>query len=133
MSEESLEEAMLDTVIEGYQSIVNRLKELRKAWGELPQATRAHMGTVPGINLEELEKLPWTTWKKDEEGNRTPAKPGEPGWVKNPAYFTSLETPPIQLELVEAIKKAGGKLELGGYTFSFSGKDEMFVTRRPRK
>lgn len=133
VEDKTLEEALADAFIETMESYVQRAKEIRRAYGQLPQATKAEIEAIPRIDLADLEDLPWTKWKKDEQGNRIPASIGEPGWIKNPAYFTGFEAPAVQLELTKALKKTGGKLELGEYTFSFSGQDEMFITRRPKK
>ena len=133
MSDKTLEEALADAFIEAWEAGLKRAKEIRRAYGQLPQATKAEIEAIPRIDLAELEELPWTKWKKDDKGNRIRAGQGEPGWVKNPAYFTGFEAPPVQLELVKTIKKAGGKLELGEYIFDFSGQDQMFITRRPKK
>lgn len=131
--DKTLEEALADAWIETIETYVQRAKEIRKTYGELPHTTKASIETVPRIDLAELEELPWTTWKKDEKGNRVPAGEGEAGWIKNPAYFTGFEAPAVQLELVKALKKTSGKLELGHHTFKFSGKDDMFVARYPKK
>jgi len=133
LSEKTLEEALADAWIECLEGYLQQAKEIRKAYGELPQATRAKIEAIPKIDLAELEQLPWMKWKKDEQGNRVPAGQGEPGWIKNPAYFTGLEAPQVQLELAKALARAGGKLELGEYLFSFSGKEKQFITRRPVK
>lgn len=133
MSEKTLQEALADAWIETLESYVQRAKEIRRTYGELPPATKAEINAIPRIDLAELEELPWTKWKKDDQGKRIAAGVGEAGWIKNPAYFTGFEAPPVQLELTKALKRAGGKLELGEYIFSFSGKDDMFVTRRPKK
>lgn len=133
MSEKTLEEALADAWIETIEHYVQRAKKIRSAYRQLPQATKAEVEAIPRIDLAEIEDLPWTKWKKDEQGKRIPADPGEPGWIKNPAYFTGFEAPPVQMELTKALKKTNGKLELGEYVFGFSGKDEMFITRRPKK
>lgn len=128
-----LVKAKVDAIVEGLQAILEHVQELDRAYQEAPKEVQAEIDAIPRTDLAELEKLPWTRWQKDEQGNRIPARQGESGWLKSPAYFTSLEAPPAQLELVKAIKKAGGKLELGEYTFSFSGKSDMFITRRPKR
>lgn len=128
-----LVKAKVDAIIEGLQSILQHVQEIERTYHEAPREAQAEIEAISRIDLEELEKLPWTQWKKDAQGNRIPAKQGEPGWLKNPAYFTSLEAPPVQLDLVKAIKKAGGRLELGEYVFQFSGDNNMFVTRRPKR
>jgi hypothetical protein len=126
-------QAQIRAIKEGFMAIATKLEELDKHYNELPAEVKAEIESIPRIDLAELEELPWTKWQKDAQGNRIPAKQGEPGWIKNPVYFTSLKAPPAQLELVKAIKRAGGKLELGDYAFSFSGKDGMFITRRPKE
>lgn len=127
-----LVKAKVNAIVEGLQTILERIQEIEKTYQEAPREVKAGI-EIPRIDLGDVEGLPWTKWQKDAQGNRVPSKQGEPGWIKNPAYFTSLEAPPVQLELVKAIKRAGGKLELGEYLFQFSGKNDMFITRRPRK
>lgn len=125
--------AQIRAIKEGLMAIATKLEELDKCYGELPAEVKAEIESIPRIDLADLEELPWMKWEKDEQGNRVPAGPGEAGWIKNPAYFTSLEAPPVQLELVKALTKAGGKLELGEYKFTFSGSDKQFMARRPIK
>jgi hypothetical protein len=75
---------------------------------------------VPKLDLAELEELPWTTYKTKER-----AKEGEAGWI-----FANTEGAE---ELVKAIQRSEGKLELGPYEYRFSGKERQFITRRPLK
>jgi hypothetical protein len=75
---------------------------------------------VPKLDLAELDKLPWTAYKTKE-----PAKEGEAGWIF--ANTNGAE------ELVKAMQKCEGKLELGAYEYRFSGKEKNFITRKPVK
>jgi hypothetical protein len=75
---------------------------------------------VPKLDLAELERLPWTAYKTKE-----PAKEGEAGWIF--ANTNGAE------ELVKAMQKCEGKLELGAYEYRFSGKEKNFITRKPVK
>jgi len=75
---------------------------------------------VPKLDLTELDKLPWTAYKTKE-----PAKEGEAGWI-----FTNTEGAE---ELVKAMEKYEGKLELGAYEYRFSGKEKQFIARKPVK
>ena len=109
------------------------IMELAPELFEEAPLTKGEIEAIPRIDLDELEKLPWTKWQKDEKGNRIPADPGDAGWVKNPSYFTNMDAPPVQLELAKAIKKAGGQLELGPYVFKYSGKQEQFIARTTKK
>jgi hypothetical protein len=75
---------------------------------------------VPKLDLAELDKLPWTAYKTKE-----PAKEGEAGWI-----FANTKGAE---ELVKAMQKCEGKLELGAYEYRFSGKDGQFIARKPVK
>jgi hypothetical protein len=75
---------------------------------------------VPRLDLAELDKLPWTAYKTKE-----PAKEGEAGWI-----FANTEGAE---ELVKAMQKCEGKLELGAYEYRFSGKEKQFIARKPVK
>jgi hypothetical protein len=75
---------------------------------------------IPKLDLAELDELPWTTYKTKER-----AKEGEAGWI-----FANTEGAE---ELVKAIQRSEGKLELGPYEYRFSGKERQFITRRPVK
>jgi hypothetical protein len=75
---------------------------------------------VPKLDLAELDQLPWTTYKTKE-----PAKEGEAGWI-----FANTEGAE---ELVKAMQKREGKLELGAYEYRFSGKEKQFIARKPVK
>jgi hypothetical protein len=75
---------------------------------------------VPKLDLAELDQLPWTTYKTKE-----PAKEGEAGWI-----FANTKGAE---ELVKAMQKCEGKLELGAYEYRFSGKEKQFITRKPVK
>lgn len=75
---------------------------------------------IPELDLAKLEELPWTNYKTKE-----PAKEGEAGWI-----FSNTEGAE---ELVKALEKTGGKLELGPYEYRFSGEDNRFISRRPLK
>lgn len=122
----------IEDLDEAFRTVKAKVFKLHEE-GKLLEETKQAIEAMPKIDLAELEELPWTKWKKDEQGNRIKASPGEPGWIKNAAYFTDFEAPAVQLELTKALKKAGGKLDLGQYLFSFSGKEEPFITRRPKK
>jgi hypothetical protein len=75
---------------------------------------------IPKIDMAELDVLPWTTYKTKE-----PAKEGEAGWI-----FSNTKGAE---ELVKAMQKSEGKLELGAYEYRFSGKEKQFITRKPVK
>jgi len=82
---------------------------------------------IPKLDLGDLDALPWLTYKTKE-----PAKSDEAGWVKNPEHFSNFDSP-VAAELAKALKRAGKKLELGEYEYSFSGKESQFISRRPVK
>lgn len=132
MTEKTLTEALADAWIQAIEAYAKRAHEIRETYAHLPAEVKAEIQNIPRIDLAELEELPWSKWKKDQEGKRIPADPGEPGWIKNPAYFTGFEAPAVQLELVKALKRTDGKLEFGEWIFGFSGRDDMFITRKIR-
>lgn len=120
-SEDALEKLRLDL---GF-----KIDDWLQQAGYPPEAMSA-LG-IPNIDIAELDACEWQTYKKE------PAKPGQAAWIKNPAYFTQFEAPPVLLELVEALKRTKDeKLVLGDMTYSFSGKGDMkdaFVSRKPAK
>ena len=79
----TLAEATLDTLIENQETQLNRLKNLRKTWGELPAQVKAEIN-FPKIDLHELEHDGnWRSWKKDEGGLCSfPAEEGKAGWIR---------------------------------------------------
>ena len=81
---------------------------------------------IPKLDLTDLDALPWLTYQKE------PAEPGHSGWIKNPAYFSNFFEP-AAAELSKALTRAGRKLELGEYVYSFSGKEKQFISRKPAK
>lgn len=104
------------------------VEELNKVLNELaPPETRSALG-IPKIDLADLATARWITYK-----TKQPAEVNEAAWIKNPAYFTDFEAPPVILELVKALHKTEKKrLQLGDMEYFFSGEDK-FVSRRPAK
>ena len=104
------------------------VEELNKVLDELaPPETRSALG-IPKIDLADLATAGWTTYH-----TKQPAEVSEAAWLKNPAYFTDFEAPPVVLELVKALKKTEKKrLKLGDMEYFFSG-EEKFLSRRPAK
>ena len=85
-------------------------------------------GDIPQIDIAELEEADWVSYK-----TKAPAKPGEAAWLKNPEHFTSYQAPPVVLELLAAIKRAGTKrLLIGDMEYFLSGQGK-FISRRPAK
>ena len=76
---------------------------------------------IPQIDLE---ALPWL--KRD----KTPAKPGEWGWIFGPKSVVG----PVEgsQPLIDLLEKHGGKVELPPYEISFT-KEKAFIQRRPLK
>jgi len=69
--------------------------------------------TPPTLNLENLP------WKSFPSGNGA--------WI-----FSNLEETPAK-ELVAKLTGAKGKLDLGEYTYKFSGEKDMFISRFHKK
>jgi hypothetical protein len=87
-----------------------------------PAATSTPKRTQP--NPQELEKLPWKTYKSKED-----CKPDEAGWI-----FTNTQGAEV---LADFIKKQGKEavVQIGDYTFDvrFSGAEKQFIGRTPAK
>jgi len=102
---------------EDVQAVKMSLEGILDQWLSVEAKPEAE---IPKIDLAELDGLPWTTYKTKE-----PAKEGEAGWI-----FTNTKGAE---ELVKAVQKSEGKLELGPYEYRFSGKEKQFITRSPVK
>ena len=76
------------------------------------------------LNPQELEKLPWKTYKSKED-----CKPNEAGWI-----FTNTQGAEA---LSDLIKKQGKEavVQIGDYRFDvkFSGAEKQFIGRAPAK
>lgn len=106
-------------VDDDHQIDVARANALGLIDGWLTKTVLEHQ-KIPNIDLADLEDHPWTTFKTKES-----AKEGEAGWI-----FSNTKGAE---ELVDALKTAKGKLELGLYEFKFSGAEDKFIQRRPLK
>ena len=104
------------------------VEELNQILGDMaPPETRSALG-IPKIDLADLATAGWTTYH-----TKQPAEVSEAAWIKNPAYFTDFEAPPVVLELVKALNKTEKKtLRLGDMDYFFSGEGK-FLSRRPAK
>jgi len=102
---------------EDVQAVKMRLEDILDQWLSVEAKPEVE---VPRLDLAELDKLPWTAYKTKE-----PAKEGEAGWI-----FANTESAE---ELVKAMQKCEGKLELGAYEYRFSGKEKQFIARKPVK
>ena len=76
------------------------------------------------LNPQELEKLPWKTYKSKED-----CKPNEAGWI-----FTNTQGAEV---LSDLINKQGKEavVQIGAYKFDvrFSGAEKQFIGRAPAK
>ena len=81
----------------------------------------------PKLDLANLEALPWTTYRTKEL-----AEPGHTGWIKNPRNFPDFDDP-VAADLAKTLTRSDGKLELGEYVYSLSGKEKQFINRKPIK
>jgi len=82
---------------------------------------------IPDLDLAEINELPW------QDKNKQPAQPGKWGWIFSEAKSHADEHYALVERLSHAIVRAKGNLELGEYTFSFSGAKSQFINRKPRK
>lgn len=125
--EKTLQEALADAWIESVEDFVQRAKEIRRAYGQLPRKTRAEI-ELPNIDLHELEHDEvWRSWKKDEKGQCTfPVEEGKAGWIRIQNAGNTV------LTLVKAMKTQNlKKVSLGLFEYKLSGED--FLQRRPLK
>ncbi len=85
---------------------------------------------MPKLDLAEIESLKWTRYKDKQR-----AEPGDAAWTfSDPARHDNPEQARIVAELTKAIRQSPNqKLELGQYIFSFSGDNNQFISRRPKK
>ena len=76
------------------------------------------------LNLQELEKLPWKTYKSKED-----CKPDEAGWI-----FTNTQGAETLADLIEKQGKEA-VVQIGAYRFGvkFSGAEKQFIGRAPAK
>ena len=102
---------------ENVQAVRTGLEDILDQWLSVEAKPEAE---ISKLDLAELDQLPWTTYKTKE-----PAKEGEAGWI-----FANTKGAE---ELVKAMQKCEGKLELGAYEYRFSGKEKNFITRKPVK
>ena len=90
-----------------------RIEELERKKKILQEAL-----TQPQIILkpQTLDQLPWK-----------PYSHGNGSWI-----FSNLDNE-IAKTLVELIKKYGGKIEIGNYVYRFSGENNRFISRYPKR
>lgn len=105
-------------------------KDLQQAIIKAEQTIDGFLGqvdvsSVPDLDIAEINELPWRIFAKGSQPGS--AKPNTPGWI-----FRNGQTPGTH-DLAEAIEKAGGSLDLGQWTFKFSGKDNSFINRTKKK
>jgi len=87
----------------------------------VPAAPKEAATSIPGLDLAEIEALPWTSF-----ATKQLCKKGEAGWV-----WRSLEN---AKELAKAIESSEGqRLQLGDMEYKFSGPEKQFIARSPRK
>jgi hypothetical protein len=77
---------------------------------------------IPKLDIAKINALPW------KKRNKEPAKPGEFAWLFGPGSRDGTERGAEKL--VNAIKKAGGKLVIGDCEYSLV-KEDVFVQRKP--
>lgn len=132
MSEEQKEkktllEALADAFIESWESGLQKAKEIRRTYDQLPPEAKAEL-EIPDIDLHRLEHDPeWRSWRKDADGRCTfAAEEGKAGWIRIKNAGNTVAT------LYKAIKRQGlNKVSLGLFEYKLSGDD--FLQRRPLK
>ena len=78
------------------------------------------VASVPDLDLAEINELPWRTFVKGSEPGS--ARPNRPGWI----FSNEAE------KLRAAIGKVGS-LNLGEWTFKFSGTNNRLIQRTKKK
>ena len=103
-------------------SIISKVKEvLQTALKEVENLERQLAETEPKalgeieLTAEALNSLPWK-----------PYQTGKGAWI-----FSNLDNPAVAT-LRNLLEKAGGRLELHGFIYRFSGSDRRFIARRPK-
>jgi hypothetical protein len=102
--------------------VIRRTKEiLQNALVELEKFEKALRETPPQTfqqqpSKEDLDRLPWKSYSY-----------GEGAWI-----FSDLNDPTVK-SLVGLLQKSGGKVELHGYMYRFSGENNKFIARFPKK
>lgn len=122
----SLTEALADVFIETWEAGLQKAKEIRKAYGQLPSDVKVEF-EIPDLDLHQLEHgSSWYSFKKDPEGRCTfPAEEGKAAWVrlKNVANESPI------LTLVKAMgRNKLKKVSLGLFEYRVRGD---FLQRRP--
>jgi hypothetical protein len=89
-----------------------------------PTSAAKPTAQLPGLDPDELAKLPWRTYKTKE-----PCKPEEVGWVFRNTHGVEA--------LADLIEKHGNDVpvQIGPHKFTvrFSGKEKQFIGRAPIK
>ena len=119
---------LVKVVLAVRNGLTQTVQQLNEILEELAPPGTGAPGDIPEIDLAELEAAGWTSYQTKEA-----VQPGDAGWVKHPAHFTSYEAPPVILELVKALDRTKNKrLQLGDMEYFFSGEGK-FLSRRPAK
>jgi len=104
--------AKIDTIEEGLRTLAERLREIEKAYQQMPQEAKVELELDP----KEIGSLPWKLYR---EGHRS-------GWIF--ANQSRAE------RLAEAIRSSqNGRVKVGDFEYQFSGDQHKFISRRPLK
>ena len=85
---------------------------------------------IPKLDIGEISDLLWTTYKTKER-----AKPAQAAWTfSDPTRHDKPESRRVIEELIKAIKASLNEtLQLGDMTYSLSGNEKQFISRRPTR
>lgn len=124
----TLLEALADVFIETWEFGLQKAKEIRRTYGELPKEAKAEM-ELPDIDLHALEHdQAWMSFKKDREGRCTFAA------EENKGAWARLKNVPNDNPILKLVKAMGRnkaeKVSLGLFEYNLRGD---FLQRRPLK
>jgi len=120
MSEEKILKCIV-TIADALENLGDVGAELKKLVGEV---TVNQPQPIPQLDPNQLESLPWKTYK-----NKEPCKPGEAGWIMRDTQGAEA--------LADLIEKQANdvKVQIGSHRYKtrFSGDKHQFIGRAPIK
>ena len=111
-----------DRIVKVVLALRNGLTQIVEQLNDI-LGTYAPETSMPDLDIAAIDALPWVSYQTKKPCK----KPDEAGWI-----FSDLQEPAAQ-ELVKALKASEGPLQLGNVEYKFSGKGDMFVSKRPVK
>jgi len=125
-----MENEKFEIIRKDFFLLADRLSRVTKSLEEATKVLKEITTSPPFTGLKtkstDIEDRPWTTYGKE----RRRAQKGEAGWLKNPLFFDDIDDP-LLTKLAERIKESEDGVVEGGYRYTFSGKEEQFIARKP--